>query len=211
MSGVGHTKACPFCARSALEVVLMETSQLYVLVDNAPLVEGHLLIVPKRHWPCYGNVPTHCDDELDATKRRVADFLAQTYQPACFFEHGVFRQTVFHAHLHAFPLGPRAVTPDLVAEATHLGGSAVRAQDDIRSWYAANGQYFYVEQAPNSEIERVAAIFPAEEAVYYRVLAQLLAAGERRQSFQPQAARRLTAGPRMRAVTEAWRRHNPEA
>lgn len=211
MSGVGEAQPCPFCARSALEVVLMESSHLYVLVDNAPLVEGHLLIVPKRHWPCYGAVPTHCDDELDATKRRVADFLAQTYRSACFFEHGVYRQTVFHAHLHAFPLGRRAVTPNLVAEATDVGGVAVRAQDDIRSWYAANGQYFYVEQAPTSDTERVAALFPAEEAVYYRVLAHLLAAGERRPPFQPQAARRATAAPRMRAVAEAWRRHHREA
>ncbi|MGH2487780.1 MAG: HIT family protein [Ktedonobacterales bacterium] len=208
MSGVGKSGKCPFCATNALEVVLMETSHFYVLVDNAPLVEGHLLIVPKGHWACYGAVPASCDDELDATKRRVSDFLAQTYQSACFFEHGVFRQTVFHAHLHAFPLGARAVTPDLAAEATLLGGRAVRAQDDIRSWYAANGHYFYVEQAPNDETERVAALFPAEEATYFRVLGQLLASGERLRPFQPQAARRVTAGPHMRAVAEAWRRHD---
>ena len=211
MSGVGQRETCPFCAMGALEVVLMETSNLYVLVDNAPLVEGHLLIVPKFHWACYGAVPSTYDDELDATKRRVSDFLAQTYRSACFFEHGVFRQTVFHAHLHAFPLGARAVTPELVAEATHAGGGSVRGQDDIRSWYAANGQYFYVEQANNDEIERVAALFPAEEATYFRVLGQLLAAGERRQPFQPQAARRMTAGPHMRAVAEAWRRHSERA
>ena len=208
MSGAGQSEMCPFCARSALEVVLMETSNLYVLADNAPLVEGHLLIVPKRHWACYGAVPATCDDELAATKRQVANFLDQTYRSACFFEHGVFRQTVFHAHLHAFPLGARAISPDLIAEATLLGGGSVYGQDDIRSWYAANGHYFYVEQASADERERVAAVFPAEEVTYFRVLGQLLAAGERRQPFQPQAARRMTAGPHMRAVAEAWRRHH---
>lgn len=207
----GSSATCSFCRRGELEMVLLETRHLYVLVDNAPLTEGHLLIVPKEHLACYGAAPATYDDELRSTKDRVASFLGRAYQSACFFEHGVYRQSVYHAHLHAIPLGVVAEAADLGAEAALAGGIVVHHQDDIRSWYGANGRYFYVEQTPSTESAGVAALFPAEDTVYLRVLARLVAAADRHQPFQPQPVRRLVGRPRMRAVADAWTRLHPSA
>src|SRR6266571_3299737 len=130
---------CAFCQRSDIAAnVLKETSTFLVVADHAPLVEGHILIIPKQHYTCYGAVPAELDTELATLKQEVEQFFVRFYAPIVFWEHGVFRQTVFHAHLHCFPFGGTEYDP---TESLH--SLEVHAQDDIRKWYATHGQYFY--------------------------------------------------------------------
>ncbi len=96
---------CAFCQRGEISHVLKETPNFRLAADHAPLVEGHLLVIPKQHYTCYGDVPAEFDAELTTLKQEVQAFFARYYAPAVFWEHGVFRQTVFHAHLHCFPFG----------------------------------------------------------------------------------------------------------
>lgn len=208
MGDAGERTSCPFCRRGDLEIVLTETDHFYVLVDNAPLTEGHLLIVPHEHAPCFGAVPAAYDDELAALKARVSAFLERAYRSVCFFEHGVFRQTVYHAHLHAIPLGADTLPNDLSLDAQDAGGMLVREQTDIRAWFAAIGHYFFVEQTSHGAAPSIAALFPPNETVYFGVLARLVSAAGRHHPFQSQAARRLTGAPRMRSVAEAWARYS---
>ena len=87
---------CAFCQLGDIAAnILKETTAFLVVADHAPLVEGHILIIPKHHYACYGEVPAALDAELLALKREVQQFFAQFYAPAVFWEHGVFRQTVF--------------------------------------------------------------------------------------------------------------------
>lgn len=190
---------CPFCARQMLSQVLTETPHFYVLVDHAPLVEGHILTIPKAHYACYGAIPGAYDAELLTLKGVVRDFLAATYREPTFFEHGVFHQTVYHAHLHAFPLGTRGL--DL---ATLAGGAGtpVAAQDDIRRWYAQRGDYFYIE-APRDD-GGARALFPPDEMAYRTALMTLLARSEAVHGFVSPLERRATAGPKMRRVADRW-------
>ena len=96
---------CTFCQRSEVADILEETPHFLLAADHAPLVEGHLLVIPKDHYACYGDTPTTLDEELFAIKDELRQFYTQHYAPVVFWEHGVFRQTVFHAHLHCFPWG----------------------------------------------------------------------------------------------------------
>lgn len=150
----GFQNACPFCQpRDLAGYILKETAQYRLVADYAPLVEGHILIMPKTHYTCYGAVPATLDRELLTLKQQVQGFFARYYAPAIFWEHGVFRQTVFHAHLHCFPFGE--VRYDA---STHLHELVAQAQEDIRSWYDTHGHYFYLHDsqqaylfAPNME------------------------------------------------------------
>ena len=47
---------CPHCERNgwAFEFLLEETQHFCVLCDAHPLIEGHILIIPKRHVSCVG-------------------------------------------------------------------------------------------------------------------------------------------------------------
>ena len=192
--------ACVFCRRDALDAVLTETEHFYALADHAPLVEGHTLLIPKDHYACFGAIPADFDAELLALKQRIAYFLTAAYRAPAFFEHGVFHQSVFHAHLHAMPFG------SLDLPATLFRGEdaqPVTDPEDLRRWYRAHGHYFYLEM-PQPASEK--ALFPPDEARYWQVLGALRHATLRQTEWHPQSVRRQTGRPMMRRVQEQWRR-----
>lgn len=99
-------KNCPFCELTAPSVVLYENKHCMVIPDIAPLVAGHVLIVPRKH--IYGIA--RCDDEifrailqaLFVVKKRYGDTIT-------IFEHGSLRSdnagsSISHAHLHVIPI-----------------------------------------------------------------------------------------------------------
>ncbi len=135
---------CAFCQRSTIaSYILKETQNFYLVTDHAPLVEGHVLIVPKAHYACYGAVPATLDQELFALRSEVQHFFERYYRPAIFWEHGVFHQTVFHAHLHCFPFGPLDQKQHHLCQ--RLASETLQSQEMLRAWYASKGHYFYLE------------------------------------------------------------------
>jgi diadenosine tetraphosphate (Ap4A) HIT family hydrolase len=131
---------CAFCKRTEIAYILKETPNFLLAADHAPLVEGHILIISKQHYACYGDVPARLDAELCALKREVQQFFIHSYAPVVFWEHGIFKQTVFHAHLHCFPWG---ISNYELSEELH--NLVVSSQEDIRQWYKTRGHYFYME------------------------------------------------------------------
>jgi diadenosine tetraphosphate (Ap4A) HIT family hydrolase len=200
----GPVVGCPFCALGTLEAPLTETPSFFAVGDHAPLVGGHILIVPKAHYACYGAIPAALDEELLALKETIRRFQSDAYRAPNFFEHGVFRQTVAHAHLHAIPLGPTMLNLEAMAVAS--GGQRLRSQADLRGWYATRGQYFMLE-TPADAAENIparAAIFPPEMGVYGRALTNVRQQANLREGWSPQPLRYATRGPKMKALTEAW-------
>ena len=90
---------CAFCNRDDISYIFKETPNFLLAADHAPLVEGHLLIIPKQHYTCYGDVPAAMDDELLTLKHEVQQFFTRFYAPAVFWEHGIFRQTVTNIYI----------------------------------------------------------------------------------------------------------------
>ena len=133
---------CTFCKRTEISYILKETPNFLLAADHAPLVEGHILIVPKQHFACYGEVPAKLDAELFSLKHEVQRFFARYYAPTVFWEHGIFKQTVFHAHLHCFPWGISGYDLE-----ENLHNVIVSSQEEVRHWYALQGHYFYMEDS----------------------------------------------------------------
>ncbi len=161
-----HTD-CVFCQLNNITTyILKETTNFRIVADHAPLVEGHLLIIPKQHYACYGAVPAELDDELLSLKQEVRLFFARYYASPVYWEHGVFRQTVFHAHLHCFPFGDLGYVPD-----PKRHWQSVHSQADIRDWYNKNGHYFYMED------NQQALLFSANMDDYIYIIKDVLGAG----------------------------------
>ena len=142
-------EGCPFCREAAVAPgVLTETTQFLIVCDRAPLVPGHLLIIPRPHLACYGALPRALQDEFLALKARVAEFLAEAYSPPVFFEHGLVGQTVPHAHLHAVP----TVGDGALFDQVRPGRLAQRARGlgSLRRWYDEQGPYLYYEERGQS-------------------------------------------------------------
>ncbi|GAC1382559.1 MAG: hypothetical protein NVSMB33_10010 [Ktedonobacteraceae bacterium] len=194
-----NSTVCAFCQRSDIATnVLKETPTFLIVADHAPLIEGHILIIPRYHYACYGAVPAELDQELLALKREVQQFFAQFYAPIVFWEHGVFRQTVFHAHLHCFPFGE---TEYAASESLH--SLVVRSQDDIRAWYASQGQYFYMADTS------AAFLFAPAVDRYLHVIREVLWHGVSTHSSQTtwrsQQQRYAEGAPLIKATREKWR------
>lgn len=195
---LSRESTCEFCQPGQISYVLKETVHFLLAADHAPLVEGHLLIIPKQHYACYGAVPASLDEELFALKDVVRAFLSHFYAPPVYWEHGIFRQTVFHAHLHCFPWGRVGYDP-----AEELHASVALSQDAIREWYAHYGPYFYLEDSS------IALLFAPETDRYFRVVRNVFwreaaVRGETRALRTPQ--QRFEVGlPLIQAVVEKWR------
>jgi len=83
--------------------IIDESENFYLLHDGFPLMEGHMLLIPKKHFDCYLNLDKNLIKEFNLFKNKVIDFLTKYYQKPVIFEHGIAGQTVFHAHLHFLP------------------------------------------------------------------------------------------------------------
>jgi diadenosine tetraphosphate (Ap4A) HIT family hydrolase len=203
-----HSPDCPFCNPSSLGHILSETERFLLVADHAPLVEGHALIIPRDHYACYGAVPLELEPELVELKRRVARFFRASYRPAVFFEHGVFRQTVFHAHLHALPFGPINLR---LFELAHPDGRPVQGLADLRAWYNERGPYFYLEQPRQPDRVLEAAVFPPEEERYFRALRTIRESTETISGFRPALVRQLEGAPQAQALARAWAEFEEES
>lgn len=190
------TTECTFCEYNGIaQYILEETSNFLIVTDHAPLVEGHILIIPRRHYFCYGTVPAELDTELVAVKQRVRRFLDQYYAPVVYWEHGIFRQTVFHAHLHCFPFGEAAYD---LSEGLH--SQVVHSQAGIRQWYASRGHYFYMEDA------HTALLFAPEMEPYLHIIRDVLWHGVTlRNGAQTTWRSQQQRQPLIVATREKWR------
>ncbi len=190
---------CEFCTLDSItDYVLKETPSFRIVADHAPLLQGHTLIIPRQHYACYGAVPAELDAELIALKDEMRRFFSQFYDTAVFWEHGVFRQTVFHAHLHCFPIGD-AEYP--LSETPH--SSLISGQDNIRAWYRTQGHYFYLEDS-----QRTLLFSPEMEDYLYiiqHVLAPRVIARTHNTSWRSSEQRQIEGKPLIAALQAKWK------
>lgn len=91
--------------------VLNHTSGLAVFADVAPLVPGHVLIVPKTHVTCLADLSPEERNDVEGLRLRVSRIIRPDENVRTIaFEHGVCDPNhdigcgVDHAHLHVLPL-----------------------------------------------------------------------------------------------------------
>ncbi len=118
-------KPCIFC-RPRPEEVILENCKAYAKYDKYPVSQGHLLIIPKRH---FRSVIEATEEELSALWNLLT--MARSYLDEKFTPDGynigindgtAAGQTVMHLHIHLIPRyvgdipdprgGVRGVIPD---------------------------------------------------------------------------------------------------
>lgn len=98
-------KDCPHCNPHsfALKHPLSKTRHFWVVCDVHPLIEGHILIIPKKHISCIGEYPEDLLKKFIKLYSKCWQFIKSGYGEVASFEHGIIGQTVFHSHVHLFP------------------------------------------------------------------------------------------------------------
>ena len=155
--------SCPFCQKGSFSPYLVaETQHFMVVCDYSPVAEGHILLVPKEHYPCYATLPISLLDELLEIKDQVTSFLSAYYSTPVFFEHGVAGQSVPHAHLHAAPAPKRSAEGDIVANVLREAGQVteIRGIFELLESFDKIGPYLYWEQNGTAYIVKSPEIEP---------------------------------------------------
>lgn len=154
---------CQFCDRMHREPnrwadeILMETEDFIVTPSLGSLVEGWLLIAPKLHYLCFGQIRQSAIIELQSLKNKLTEMLGYYYGRTVFFEHGpseptqVVGCTVDHAHLHVVPTDCR-MRSGLDAIFPGLEWQAIDGLVDARSYFRRGLPYLYLEEDGESII-----------------------------------------------------------
>jgi len=95
---------CVFCQPLPL---VLENDLAAAFFDKHPVSRGHLLIIPKRHYPTFFDVPTVERGAMFALLETAKSYLDERYHPDG-YNIGInvepaAGQTVMHCHLHLIP------------------------------------------------------------------------------------------------------------
>ena len=98
--------ACPFCSPDESEKVLC-TALCYARWDKYPVAEGHLLVIPNRHFADYFLATPEERTALWAMVDDANTFLDSRFKPDG-YNIGInvgtpAGQTVMHCHIHLIP------------------------------------------------------------------------------------------------------------
>jgi histidine triad (HIT) family protein len=95
---------CPFCEINVGHLpatFVDEWCDAFAIVPINPVVDGHVLVIPKTHTPDFGHDP----DVTAATMKRAAQLAQKSDQPMNLITSRgrEATQSVFHLHVHLVP------------------------------------------------------------------------------------------------------------
>jgi diadenosine tetraphosphate (Ap4A) HIT family hydrolase len=163
-------RRCFFCYHPR-EGEVLATRSFSVVLDDSPLVEGHLLIHPREHWGCAGELPPDQMAELVDVREQVRELLLRSYGVASFYEHGraghcSSNGDCNHFHLHALPIDVSIETP-LAARFRRFDPKTYDSMPDL---FERMGDYLYFEDHAGRM-----SYFPASVEIESHLLRTLIA------------------------------------
>jgi diadenosine tetraphosphate (Ap4A) HIT family hydrolase len=89
--------------------ILEETANIATVVDLSPLLEGHLLVAPKKHYLSFAAAMLDHQHEIILMLERASAWVRETYHSVALFEHGSTSDDasgacIEHAHIHVLPV-----------------------------------------------------------------------------------------------------------
>ena len=158
---MSNEKVCAFCGEgkkiisvvdndTSVERKIYENNNFYVAVSIGAIVEGHLLIIPKKHYLSMGELPQKLMCELKKLMDSISSILVTDYNMGVMaFEHGTGRNadlsaaSVIHAHMHLLPV------PNTLLDVIEHYGCEIERLENISelSQYAQRGEsyLFYMD------------------------------------------------------------------
>lgn len=143
---------CVFCNNGTLSEGLLGESNSFWLraIVRGTLAPGHVMIISKDHFSCFGQMPQNLDDEysafLNGTKQKIRDYFSEPI----LVEQGVHGQSINHAHIHLFPcvsswydFSIRSFADFIPQEVRVTKGKSI---NDIRQIFEEEGEYVSIEE-----------------------------------------------------------------
>jgi histidine triad (HIT) family protein len=117
--------------------ILYETDNVIAIIDIMPIHYGHALIIPKKEYKNFLEVPESEVGELMLVTQKIAKSLVKTFnlEGFNFFSNNgeVAGQSVFHFHIHVTPRYPDDNISFLLNLKKYSEGQMKEVADKIRS------------------------------------------------------------------------------
>lgn len=145
-------------APAFLDRVILATEHFRVIPSLGQITQGHLLIVPLKHFCSLCDVPPEQWEALENLRVEIRSMLQKTYGACVFFEHGIRGERsggcgIDHAHMHALPVAARGVVKILKQR---FGGSVTDSIEDARRKLGSDDAYLFFEDVSGEPY-----VFPA--------------------------------------------------
>lgn len=102
---ISHT--CPFCKKDIKKSTFSESENFIAIVNIAPVLPGHSLIVPKKHLKSFMDLSDEELFEMVKFSRKVVKILNSFFKTNAFDwtiqDNEEAGQTIPHLHLHIIP------------------------------------------------------------------------------------------------------------
>ncbi len=98
---------CPFCNPNSERELLLESETVYAIFDKFPVINGHTLIIPKKHCVDYFELSFKEQSACWFMLNKTKEILIKEFNPDG-FNVGIninesAGQTVPHVHIHLIP------------------------------------------------------------------------------------------------------------
>lgn len=145
---------CIFCDREKiLEDILCETDNFFVKVGFGLIAPGHIMIITKDHYLCYGDLPDELDEKFEELKERVGNKFEEEFAQPFLVEYTpLWGQSVNHAHVHLVPLKGLGYDIDSIMEEMVMPGGIEYEETDmagLKEIYRDEGMYVSIEEKGN--------------------------------------------------------------
>ena len=146
---------CLFCQLEEIRAdILLESENFFVKVGIWILAPGHVMVITKEHMPCFAELPHNLIEEFTLIKNQTFEKLKSIFFEPIIYEHGVYGQSINHAHLHFLPKRNQHFPPlsgfimENIKDKIFHGMDYTRISNmfDIADVYGNEGSYFYLEE-----------------------------------------------------------------
>lgn len=164
LSGGEHTTYARVYGVHRPNRVLDRAGGLFLLADMSPLMMGHCLLVPQKHYLSFGQA-VDAEPALDTHFQLLAERYRQTFGELSVVEHGSATNMrgsacILHAHLHLFPLSAGSIVARIRDDGLRL--TETKSWDGAINMAHRDEPYYMVSSLASTQIASVAHPMPKQ-------------------------------------------------
>lgn len=104
---IDNKSVCPFCLEIVKNRCFFSNNQYFAIYNRAPIISGHSLVIPHKHYEKLSNIPFEESKQLFPFVQQVMTILSEFFKAQSFdisIQDGTEAgQTVPHSHIHVIP------------------------------------------------------------------------------------------------------------
>ncbi|HET8721996.1 MAG TPA: HIT domain-containing protein [Nitrospira sp.] len=121
------------------------TEGLRLIVDLSPLLLGHLLLLPEKHFLSFGHLVPELAERTNQIVARILPLYRATFGPPAILEHGsstkMTSACITHAHWHLLPRDSHDIRRRMREDG--LSGRRLRGFEQLSDYAEADCSYYY--------------------------------------------------------------------